>query len=209
MLEILRISLNRICRLYINMKKLSTTYKLLRALGFNYSEEEYGDVSLMKVFSKFIGNIYRKRLEKMMDWPILHPINPRKVRPVLMRMMGCRVGKECFIGDYVRIDPGHADMITLEDHVSIAAGTRLLCHQRDFSDYCVGDDYMDLGYIVKPIVLKKGCLIGMESFVMPGVTIGEGAIVGAGSLVNKDVPAWTVATGRPAKVIKQIPQRES
>lgn len=189
-------------------KKLSITYKLLRALGFNYSEEEYGDVSLMKVFSKFFGNIYRKQLEKMMDWSILQSFNPRKIRPILMRRMGCNVGKECFIGDYVRVDTGHADMITVEDHVSIASGTRLLCHQRDFSDYCVGDDYMDLGYIIKPIVLKKGCLIGMESFVMPGVTVGEGAIVGAGSLVTKDIPAWTIAAGRPAKVLKQIPKRE-
>lgn len=190
------------------IKKLSATYKLLRALGFNYSEEEYGDVSLWRVIKQFFGNIYRKRLEKMMDWPILQSFNPRKIRPVLMRKMGCKVGKECFIGDYVRIDLGHADMITLEDHVSIAAGVRLLCHQRDFSDYHVGDDYMDLGYIVKPIVLKKGCLVGMESFVMPGVTIGEGAVVGAGSLVTKDVPAWSVATGRPAKVVRQIPERE-
>lgn len=188
-------------------KKLSTTYKLLRALGFNYSEEEYGDVSLWRVIKQFFGNIYRKRLEKMMDWPILQSFNPRKIRPVLMRKMGCKVGKECFIGDYVRVDLGHADMITLEDHVSIAAGVRLLCHQRDFSDYKVGDDYMDLGYIVKPIVLKKGCLVGMESFVMPGVTIGEGAVVGAGSLVTKDVPAWSVATGRPAKVVKEIAHR--
>ena len=189
-------------------KKPSTTYKILRALGFNYSEEEYGDVSLGKVFGRFFGNIYRKCLEKMMDWPILQSFNPRKLRPMLMRKMGCHVGKECFIGDYVRIDHGHADMITLEDHVSIAAGSRLLCHQRDFSEYCVGDDYLDLGYIVKPIVLKKGCLIGMESFVMPGVTVGEGAIVGAGSLVTKDVPAWTVAAGRPAKILKRIPHRE-
>ena len=189
-------------------KKLSTTYKLLRALGFNYSEEEYGDVSLWRVIKQFFGNIYRKRLEKMMDWPILQSFNPRKIRPILMRKMGCKVGKECFIGDYVRIDLGHADMITLEDHVSIAAGVRLLCHQRDFSNYKVGDDYMDLGYIVKPIVLKKGCLVGMESFVMPGVTIGEGAVVGAGSLATKDVPAWSVATGRPAKVVKEFTRRE-
>jgi acetyltransferase-like isoleucine patch superfamily enzyme len=68
---------------------------------------------------------------------------------------------------------------------------------------------MKLGYVLKPIVLKKGCLIGMESFVLPGVTVGEGAIVGAGSLVTKDVPAWTVATGRPAKVVREIPKRES
>lgn len=187
--------------------KLSLTYRILRSLGFNYSEEEYGQVSLLRVIKQFFLNIWRKLLSNMMDWAILEPFNPRKLRPVFMRMMGCKVGKECFIGEYVRIDPGHADMITLEDHVSIAAGVRLLCHQRDFSNYYVGDDYMDLGYIVKPIVLKKGCLIGMESFVMPGVTIGEGAIVGAGSLVTKDIPAWTVATGRPAKVVKQIPNR--
>lgn len=189
--------------------KLSFTFKLLRALGFNYSEEEYGDVSLWRVIKQFFTNIRRKRLANMMDWSILEPFNPRKLRPSIMRKMGCKVGKGCFIGDNVRIDLGHADMITLEDGVSIAGGSRLLCHQRDFSNYCVGDDYNKLGYVIKPIVLKKGCLIGMESFVLPGVTVGEGAIVGAGSLVTKDVPAWTVATGRPAKVVKQIPHRES
>lgn len=190
-------------------KKLSTTFKMLRALGFNYSEEEYGQVSIITVFGKFFGNIYRKRLEKMMDWPILQSFNPRKLRPILMRKMGCKVGKGCFIGDYVRVDCGHADMITIEDSVSVASGVRLLCHQRDFGDFCVGDDYMKLGYVIKPIVLKKGCLIGMESFVMPGVTVGEGAIVGAGSFVTKDVPAWTIVAGRPAKVIKEIPRRET
>lgn len=193
----------------MDKKRLSFTFKLLRALGFNYSEEEYGDVSLWRVIKQFFTNIRRKRLANMMDWAILEPFNPRKLRPSIMRKMGCKVGKGCFIGDNVRIDLGHADMITLEDGVSIAGGSRLLCHQRDFSNYCVGDDYNKLGYVIKPIILKKGCLIGMESFVLPGVTIGEGAIVGAGSLVTKDIPAWTVATGRPAKVVKQIPHRES
>ena len=188
--------------------KLSLTFRMLRALGFNYSEEEYGDVSLWKVFGKFFGNIRLKFLEGMLDWAILEPIEPRKLRPFILRRMGCKVGKGCFIGDYVRIDTSHTDMITVEDNVSIASGSRLLCHQRDFSDFCVGDDYMKLGYVVKPIVLKKGCLVGMESFVMPGVTIGEGAIVGAGSLVTKDIPAWTIAAGRPAKVLKEIPKRE-
>jgi len=190
----------------MEQKKLSTTYKLLRALGFNYSEEAYGDVTVGKLFGKVFGNMYKKRLEKMMDWPILQPINPRGLRPWMLKRFGCKVGNGCFIGEYVRIDLGHADMITLEDNVSIASGSRLLCHQRDFSDFCVGDDYMQLNYVIKPIVLKKGCLVGMESFVMPGVIIGEGAIVGAGSLVTKDIPAWTIAAGRPAKVVKLIPQ---
>lgn len=188
-------------------KKLSTTFKLLRALGFNYSEEEYGDVSLFKVIWQFFHNINQKRRLNMMDWAILEPFAPRKLRPHLMRKMGCKVGEGCYIGEHVRIDQGHADMITLEDGVSVAAGTRLLCHQRDFTNYFVGSDYMQLGYTIKPIVLKKGCLVGMESFVMPGVTIGEGAIVGAGSLVTKDIPAWTIAIGRPAVVVKRIPER--
>ena len=190
-------------------KRLSFTFRMLRSLGFNYSEEEYGDVSLWRVITQFFKNIRRKRLQNMMDWAILEPFNPRKYRPKIMRKMGCKVGKGCFIGDYVRIDLGHADMITVEDSVSIASGTRLLCHQRDFTDYRVGDDYMKLGYIVKPIVLKKGCLVGMESMVMPGVTIGEGAIVGAGSLVTHDIPAWTIAAGRPAKVLRVIEKRDN
>ena len=186
-------------------QKTSFTFKLLKKLGFNYSEKEYGNVSLYRVIKQFFLNMRRKRLSNMMDWAILEPFNPRKFRPILMRKIGCKVGNGCFIGDNVRIDLGHADMITLEDGVSIAGGARLLCHQRDFSDYYIGKDYNKLGYVIKPILLKKGCLVGMESFILPGVTVGEGAIIAAGSLVTKDVPAWTVVSGRPAKFVRDIP----
>lgn len=189
-------------------KKLSLMFRTLRALGFNYSETAYGQVTLWGVIKR-VHKTYRDAFlaKHIMNSALLSPFLPRRVRPWCLKKFGCKVGKGCFIGDTVKIDTGHADMITLEDNVSIAGGSRLLCHQRDFSDYCVGDDYMKLGYTIKPIVLKKGCLIGMESFVLPGVTVGEGAIVGAGSLVTKDIPAWTVATGRPAKVVREIPKR--
>lgn len=192
-----------------NNNGLSLTYRVLRAIGFNYSEKAYGHVSLWDVIKR-VYKTYRDSflLKFVMNSWLLSPFLPRRIRPWVMKRIGCHVGKGCFIGDNVRIDAGHSDMITLEDSVSVAGGTRLLCHQRDFTDYHIGSDYMKLGYIIKPIVLKKGCLIGMESFVMPGVTVGEGAIVGAGSLVTKDVPAWTIATGRPAKVVKQIPEKE-
>lgn len=193
----------------MNNNKLSLTFRTLRALGFNYSETAYGQVTLWGVIKR-VHKTYRDAFlsRHIMNSALLSPFLPRRIRPWCLKKFGCKVGKGCFIGDTVKIDTGHADMITLEDNVSIAGGSRLLCHQRDFSDYCVGDDYMKLGYTLKPIVLKKGCLIGMESFVMPGVTVGEGAIVGAGSMVTKDVPAWTVAIGRPAKVVRQIPNRE-
>ena len=189
-------------------KKLSTTYKLLRALGFNYSEEEYGDVSLWRVIKQFFRNIRLKHLEKMLDWSILEPFEPRKLRPILIRKMGCHVGKNTFFGDYVRMDTSYADMIYIDDYAHITSGCRLLCHQRDLTGYCVGDNAADLGYRTGEIHIGKGVMIGMESLIMPGVTIGDGAIVGAYSLVTKDIPAWTVAAGRPAKVLKEVPKRE-
>lgn len=192
----------------MDKKKLSWTYKMLRALGFNYSEEEYGDVSLWRVIKQFFGNIYRKRLEKMMDWPILAPFCPRKLRPWLLRRIGCHVGKNAFIGDYVRVDLNHADLIFIDDYAHITAGCRLLCHQRDLRGYYVGDNAANLGYRTGEIHIGKGVMVGMETMIMPGVTIGDGAIIGAFSLVTKDIPSYTIATGRPAKVVKKIESRE-
>lgn len=190
----------------MEMKKLSTTYKLLRALGFNYSEEEYGDVSLWRVIKQFFRNIRLKCLEKMLDWAILEPFEPRKLRPILIRKMGCHVGKNTFFGDYVRMDTSYADMIYIGDYTHITSGCRLLCHQRDLTGYSVGDNAACLGYKTGEIHIGKGVMVGMETIIMPGVTIGDGAIIGAGSIVTRDIPAWTIATGRPAKVIKQIPE---
>lgn len=189
-------------------KKLSTTYKMLRALGFNYSEEEYGDVSLWRVIKQFFRNIHLKHLEKMLDRFYLEPIAPRKLRPILIRKMGCHVGKNTFFGDYVRMDTSYADMIYIGDYTHITSGCRLLCHQRDLTGYCVGDNAADLGYKTGEIHIGKGVMVGMETIIMPGVTIGDGAIIGAGSIVTRDIPAWTIATGRPARVVKQIPERQ-
>lgn len=188
-------------------KKLSTTYKLLRALGFNYSVEEYGNVSLWRVFKQFFGNIRKKRLEMMMDWPILQPIAPRKARAFLLRRIGCHVGKNVFIGEYVRMDIWHADLIYIDDYAHVTSGCRILCHQRDLTGYCVGDNAADLKYRTGEVHIGKGVMLGMETMVMPGVTIGDGAIVGARSVVTKDIPPYTIAVGNPAKVIKQISER--
>ena len=191
-------------------KKLSLTFRMLRILGLNYSEEEYGQVSLWKVIKR-VAKTYRDGflLKYMMNSWLLSPISSRKLRPWVLRKIGCKVGRDVFIGDSVKVDSGHADLIYIGDHAHITGGCRLLCHQRDLSNYYVGDDAAKLPYRLGEIHIGKGCMIGMESMIMPGVTIGEGAIVGAFSLVTKDIPAWTIATGRPAKVVKQIPQRDN
>jgi acetyltransferase-like isoleucine patch superfamily enzyme len=121
---------------------------------------------------------------------------------------GAKICGKVNIGYDVYFDASNAKYITIEDKVWIASRCLLLCHKRDSSNYCIGDDYNNLPYLHKSIVLKKGCCIGMGSIIMPGVTVGEGAMVGAGSVVVKDVPAWSIVTGNPAKVVKYISKRD-
>lgn len=191
-------------------KSLSSTYKFLRKIGLNYSEKEYGNVTLWQVCQR-IGKTYRDGflLKFIMNSWILSPMNPRKIRPWVLKKIGCHVGKDVFVGDSVKIDSGHADLIYIGDHTHITGGCRLLCHQRNLLHYRKGDDAAKLPYKLGEIHIGKGVMIGMETLIMPGVTIGDGAIVGAYSLVTKNIPAWTIATGRPAKVVKNIPNREN
>lgn len=56
----------------------------------------------------------------------------------------------------------------------------------------------------KPVHIGKNVWIGSNSTVLPGITIGENAVVGAGSVVTKDVPPMTVVAGNPARIIKEI-----
>lgn len=192
----------------MEQRKLSLTFRFLRAIGLNYSEEEYGRVSIWEVIKKFCA-IYRNALyQSMMDWVIFAPIAARKIRPMLLRGMGAKVGKGVFIGDHVAFDLNHSDMITLDDYAHITGGCRLLCHQRNLKDYRKGDNASTFGYTIKPIHVGKGVMVGMMTFITPGVTIGEGAIIGGGSVVTKDIPAWTIASGRPAKVYKEVQEKE-
>jgi acetyltransferase-like isoleucine patch superfamily enzyme len=61
----------------------------------------------------------------------------------------------------------------------------------------------------RPVTIESNVWIGFDSVILPGVTIGEGSIVGCRSVVDCDVPAYTVVGGNPARVIKQIPRPEA
>lgn len=112
------------------------------------------------------------------------------------------------VGADVYFDAQNAHYLTIEEDVWIAARSLILMHKRDLSDYYKGERYRDQPSTARPVKICKGAVVGMASIVMPGVTIGEGAIIGAGSLVSKDIPAWTFAVGRPAKVVKELLTRE-
>ena len=89
-----------------------------------------------------------------------------------------------------------AGTITIEDDAQVAANVQLISNNHDIHDRQI--------LTCKPVVLKKNCWIGAGASILPGVTVGENAIVGAGSVVTKDVEANTIVAGNPAKVIKRI-----
>lgn len=190
-------------------QKLSATYRFLRLIGFNLSEKEYGQISLFASIKRALVETWNSMLlAYCMYSAILAPWNYRILRPMIWRWLGANVGNNCYIGYEVYIDLNNAHLITVEDNVHIDERCHLLCHKRDLSEYYYGEDYSKLGYKEAPIRICRGSTIGTQSFIMPGVTIGEGAIVGAGSLVTKDIPPFTIAVGRPAKVIREIPHRK-
>ena len=86
--------------------------------------------------------------------------------------------------------------ITIEDDVMIAANVQLLSNNHD--------EYERQVLTCKPIHIKKGAWIGAGASILPGVTIGENAIVGAGAIVTKDVGDCEVAVGIPARVVKTL-----
>lgn len=114
------------------------------------------------------------------------------------------------IGSRVVIRPGSmlfADAreygagITIEDDVMLGSAVHMYVSNHSFSD--VSRPIIQQGSDAsRPIVLREGCWVGAGAIILPGVTIGRNAVVGAGAVVTRDVPDFAVAVGAPAKVIK-------
>lgn len=93
--------------------------------------------------------------------------------------------------------------ITIEDLVSIGSGVHIYTANHEYRD--TSRPIFEQGHReVQPVVVKKGAWIGANAIILPGVTVGENSVVGAGSVVTKDVAAFTVVAGQPAKTIKQL-----
>lgn len=124
------------------------------------------------------------------------------------------IGNRVFVGSSSLIS---AEKITIGDDVLISWGCTIIDHNShstsptkrkdDVSSWIKGEkDWKNV--TVKPVYIKNKAWIGFNSIILKGITIGEGAIVGAGSVVTKDVPPYTIVAGNPAKIIREIPENE-
>jgi acetyltransferase-like isoleucine patch superfamily enzyme len=142
----------------------------------------------------------KNRVIGRLDFMVQNPIPPfikHFIRDLYLYIKG-KDGKNAYyrkrgakIGYDVRmngeIDPVNPHLVTIGDHTIIADKARILTH-------CP----------VNPGPVKIGCyvFIGYGAIILPNVTIGNGSLVGAGSVVTKDIPSLTVAVGNPAKIIR-------
>ncbi len=107
------------------------------------------------------------------------------------------IGKNCNINNRVFIEAYYAPVI-IEDNVTIAGSVMISSHDGSFMNV-LGKEM-----IAKQIILKKRCFIGNNAVILPGITINEKSIVGAGAVVTKDVEERTIVVGVPAKAIRKI-----
>jgi acetyltransferase-like isoleucine patch superfamily enzyme len=127
-----------------------------------------------------------------------------------------RIGKGCLLQDSIYIRAGTQGEIIMEDRSALNSFCRIFGH----GSVKIGEDtqigpgvlvtttthsyHDDLETSFKSVVIGKGVWIGANSTILPGVTIGDLAVVGAGSVVTRDVPAGAIVVGVPARVIKWV-----
>ncbi len=104
-----------------------------------------------------------------------------------------KIGNNVFMNQNVSVTC--MESIEIKDRCIIANNVVIVDHDHDF---------VNGGFVSAPVKLENDVWIGANATVLKGVTIGEGAIVAAGSVVNKDVPSHTMVAGAPARVVKEI-----
>jgi UDP-2-acetamido-3-amino-2,3-dideoxy-glucuronate N-acetyltransferase len=149
----------------------------------------------------------------MVDNNVVIGKNVRIYNPDQVNIFGCTIGDNSFIGPFVEITrntvvgkncaiESHAflcDSVTLEDGVFISHGAMF-----------TNDLYPRVGVHVKylPTLVKRGASIGTNATIVAGTIIGEYSVVGAGAVVTKNVPPFSIVAGNPAKVLKQFSSSE-
>lgn len=191
---------------------MTSTVKLLLSLFFRILRcSRYQKVSM-------------GHLSRVAFWRI-HPIRSNQFTvgvqsAVETKIIFERDGAKVAIGDRTFIGGGVmtvADSVLIGSDVMIAWGVSVSDHdshstcfskrKSDVTDWLRGTKDWS-GVPCFPVIVCDKAWIGFNSIILKGVKVGEGAVVGAGSVVTKDVPPWTIVAGNPARVIREIPENE-
>lgn len=132
--------------------------------------------------------------------PIIAGIMPHYIATRIHKLRGTKIGKDVHIARSTIIDESFPELITIEDGVRISHQCIVVAHT---SGPIKLKKLGILPLTVKPVKICKYAYIGAKSAILPGVTVGEGAVVAAGSVVTKDVQSYSLVAGVPAVVKKK------
>lgn len=118
---------------------------------------------------------------------------------------GAKIGKKCKISSHTFICEG----VTIEDEVFVGHGVVFVNDTYPRATAEGGNLQTANDWVVEPTLIKKGASIGSGATILAKVTVGENAIVGAGSVVTKDVPPNAIVAGNPARVLRTIVKAQS
>ena len=141
----------------------------------------------------FIFNKVIKFLWEMLAYNC--PIN--SLRILFHRWRGVNIGKNVFIGLRCTLDHAYPEYIYLEDNVILTGDIYLIAHSKPSSHF-----KRKLQSYVAPIIIMKNTFVGVNTTILPGVTIGEGSVISAGSVVFNSVPSNSIVNGNPAVIIR-------
>ncbi len=133
----------------------------------------------------FLGNLVR--------WA------PRGVILPLHRLRGVKIGKDCYIDPNAIIETAYPENVIIGDDVRVTARAIIMTHIK--APHHLRETGI-MPVVLKPVVLEDHCFIGVNSVIMPGVTVGRAAVVASGAVVVTNVPPYTMVAGNPAKVVK-------
>jgi len=138
-----------------------------------------------------------------------------------VNLYGCEIGDNTRIGTFVEVQKGvsigksckissHSficEGVTIEDRVFIGHNVTFINDLYPRATLEDGTLQSDEDWVCIPTIIKSGASIGASATILCGITIGENAIIGAGSVVTRDVPPRTIVAGNPSRIIRQLDER--
>lgn len=174
---------------------------------------------LKHIFSRIMHDFKLILSDLLQNWLAAGIVCPKRIRIVLYRLAGNKIGKDCSLAPRIFLGPGPGklfvgggtfinyncwfdlgDNIFIGNNCSIAMNVHFINSTHD-----IGDESRRSGKVkTGEIVIGPATWIGADTTIMPGVTIGKGVIVGAGSLVTSDLEDNAIYFGRPARLYKKL-----